>query len=66
MPRTRYPRSPAQEQARYLRESRGFDKTYTTGNWITPWCSQCQAMMVNNIAIHEEGCPHENGCRIPR
>ena len=22
------------------------------------YCDQCQAICVNNIAVHEQGCPH--------
>ena len=36
---------------------RGFDES--VGRRVR--CSQCQACVVNGIAIHELGCPNDNG-----
>ena len=41
--------------------ARGFDKTEydrREGAYLVR-CSQCQAMVVNGCALHEEGCPHD-------
>ena len=53
-------KSPAAIKAQELR-SQGFDKTHvdrSSGN-VRFGCSQCQAMAVNGVAIHERGCPNE-------
>jgi hypothetical protein len=52
---------------------RGFDlSTPAEGGYTRIRCSQCEALVVNGIPIHESGCPNETvecrGCnaRIPK
>jgi hypothetical protein len=53
--------------------ARGFDRSYHVPFTKTfeVRCSQCAALVINNIATHERGCPHDShechGCnaRIP-
>ena len=45
----------------FLLRKRGFDLTTynrSTGYWQVR-CSQCQALVINGVACHERGCPHE-------
>lgn len=39
----------------------GFDESYNIpfSNRYRVLCSQCQAMVINNIPCHETGCPNE-------
>lgn len=59
-------------QLEYLRDVLGFDKTALADQpYLSIGCSQCQAVAVNGIPLHEAGCPHDTheckGCneRIP-
>lgn len=50
--------------AKYLRDSRGFDKAHVATTdlgtkYARVGCSQCQAICVNGVALHEQGCPNE-------
>ena len=39
--------------------AQGFDLTYISrADNVRPRCSQCEAMVINNIATHEHGCPN--------
>lgn len=44
---------------RILRERLGFDQTIydRETKHYRPQCSQCQALVINNTACHEQGCP---------
>lgn len=37
----------------------GFDESRSSDGCVRVKCSQCQAMVVNGMPIHEQGCPHE-------
>ena len=40
----------------------GFDlstSVFGRPNLLTPRCSQCSAAVLNGVACHETGCPHE-------
>ena len=36
----------------------GFNETYIQDGFVYVVCSQCEALVVNGIAIHEHGCPN--------
>ena len=38
---------------------RGFDETYRCDGAVYPKCSQCEALVINGMACHEQGCPRE-------
>lgn len=41
-----------------------FDKSTKTGRYINIGCSQCAALVINNIPAHEHGCPNQmHECR---
>lgn len=45
----------------YYREVLGFDLT-SKANWTGQRrvaCSQCQALVINNVPTHERGCPND-------
>ena len=47
--------------------ARGFDQSYRIRTGVyRPKCSQCEALVINGLACHETGCPHEvhecSGC----
>jgi len=44
-------------------ERRGFDKCRVGRGVIHVQCSQCNAMMINGIAVHEATCPNEARAR---
>lgn len=53
--------------------SLGFDTTRVIGfNDVRVGCSQCAAVCVNGVPVHEQGCPNQTfeckGCnaRVPR
>jgi len=37
---------------------RGFDQTYIRGGAVHLVCSQCEALAINGMATHEQGCPN--------
>jgi hypothetical protein len=39
----------------------GFDESYVSrdSGAVRVRCSQCQALVINGMACHERGCPHE-------
>lgn len=41
-------------------KSQGFDLTYRSyrSGYVNPKCSQCNVMVINNVATHEPGCPN--------
>lgn len=39
-------------------EKRGFSATRTGVRKFHVECTQCQAVVINNIAVHEHGCPN--------
>ena len=42
--------------------ARGFDQSRQTlpgSSTIHVSCSQCQALVINGVACHETGCPHD-------
>lgn len=44
-----------------LLRRQGFDRTKYNPKektW-TPRCSQCEVVVINNVACHEQGCPNE-------
>lgn len=41
----------------YLKR-RGFDQSTRSGKYLTPKCSQCQALVIQGVATHEHGCPN--------
>ncbi len=42
----------------------GFDASARTGRHVRVGCSQCAALVINGVACHETGCPHEvHECR---
>lgn len=49
--------------------AQGFDQTYIRGDSVYPVCSQCEALVIQGIVTHENGCPnvvHEcHGCNNP-
>lgn len=59
------------QQIDYYREALGFDLTYRSGKHLRPECSRCEALVINGVACHENGCPNRTvecaGCnaRIP-
>jgi hypothetical protein len=47
--------------------AQGFDAaSVVRGGMIRPKCSQCEALVIQGVACHETGCPHEtrecHGC----
>jgi len=41
-------------------QSRGFDACYSVrGGGVGVRCSQCEALVINGIACHEQSCPNE-------
>ena len=39
---------------------RGFDQSYLTDRrTLRPKCSQCEALVINDTACHERGCPNQ-------
>ena len=55
-------KSPEAKQAQALRD-RGFDGSYVDTDddgdkYVRLKCSQCQALAINGIATHEQGCPN--------
>jgi hypothetical protein len=39
---------------------RGFDLTdHTRSRFARPRCSQCEVLVINGVACHETGCPHQ-------
>ena len=63
MLRTKSAPSRAARIAKYLRTRRGFDKAHVVNEdgdkYCRDQCSQCQAVCVNGVALHEQGCPNE-------
>ena len=54
------PKSEVAKRAAKLREQKGFDKSYVTEDKnVRVRCSQCQAMVINGVPVHERGCPNE-------
>lgn len=55
------PKSELAKRARRLREQQGFDRSRVSWDHqgVEVRCSQCEASVVNNVAIHERGCPNE-------
>lgn len=39
--------------------SAGFDLSYKTPEGYRVRCSQCEAMTIQGVPIHEKGCPNE-------
>ena len=62
--KTRSAPSKAARLAKTLREQYGFDKAHVATSdggtrYARVGCSQCQAMCVNGVPLHEKGCPNE-------
>jgi len=57
--------SKAQLQTAARLRKEGFNKSRVsdTPRYVRVGCDQCQAMVVNNVAIHEAGCPNERRSR---
>ena len=36
----------------------GFDRSYETEDGVRVLCSGCEALVINGIACHEQGCPN--------
>jgi len=48
-----------QQQQLASLEARGFDRTRISGRHVYPRCSQCEVLVIQGIACHEQGCPNE-------
>ncbi len=54
------PKSQQAKLAQKLREQRGFDRSYVADDgYVKVRCSQCEALVINNTACHEGGCPND-------
>lgn len=60
------PQQIARKKESYQRQKRvkalkamGFDESRTENGSVRIRCSQCRAMTVNGVPIHERGCPNE-------
>jgi hypothetical protein len=42
---------------------RGFDLSRVSDGAVTVRCSQCNAIVVNDIPCHEPGCPNQKGVK---
>ena len=40
-------------------KGRGFDASYQEDKVAYVRCSQCQAMTIQGVPVHERGCPNE-------
>ena len=57
MKTTSKPKSDSAKLVAKLR-CQGFDKSYAEGRYAVPRCSQCEVLVIQNVACHETGCPN--------
>lgn len=40
-------------------KAKGFDKSWRHRGLVHVQCSQCEAMVIQGVPVHERGCPNE-------